>query len=101
MSDQRECGWNGCILPHDPSAHEASALVPLTINTFPPSCICGCLLTVHDATGKCHGSHGVSGFPCSCWCFREVGKPYRIYSEPDTGRIVELLERIEYNTRSR
>lgn len=42
-----------------------------------------------------------TGFPCQCWYFRERGRPYSLHIQPDSARIVELLERIEYNTRSR
>ena len=31
MTDTRECGWNGCILPHNPGAHAAPAPVMATI----------------------------------------------------------------------
>lgn len=71
----------------------------VTNMTTEPVCICVHALTLHDGSGRCHGSHGMSGFPCQCWCFRERGRPYTL--QPDSTRIIELLERIEYNTRSR
>jgi hypothetical protein len=51
--------------------------------------------------GVATGVHGMAGFPCQCWYFRERGRPYSLHIQPDSARIVELLERIEYNTRSR
>jgi hypothetical protein len=72
-----------------------------TVYTIPPTCICEHTLPFHDGSGRCHGVHGMAGFPCQCWYFRERGRPYSLHIQPDSARIVELLERIEYNTRSR
>jgi hypothetical protein len=69
--------------------------------TIPPTCICSHTLPFHDGAGRCHGTFDVVAVPCACWYFRERGRPYTLHTQPDLSKIVELLERIEYNTRSR